>query len=110
MSEFIIAIKKVILLLLLAIVTYFLTFFILVNDHLVTLYMNPAFTSGNSEIQLPVWIVVLASLFIGIILTSIISWLYVSKFEKNIEEMVKENQVLKKKLERVKQDVSKCVK
>jgi hypothetical protein len=45
----------------------------------------------------------------GVFITSVISWLYVSRYEKHVDSLLKENAALKSRLDRVKQDVTKCI-
>ncbi|MFT6071613.1 MAG: hypothetical protein ACJARD_000497 [Alphaproteobacteria bacterium] len=109
MSEIAIAIKRIIIFLLLACIAYFLMFFILVNDHSVTIYFSPMFYLGNFDVKLAVWLFLIYAVLFGVVITSIISWLYVSKQEAYYEILIKENAELKNRLDRVKNDVSKCV-
>jgi hypothetical protein len=93
---------------------FFTTYFILANDHIVTVYFNPIhfnaeFYGTSSEFILPVWKLSVIAFLFGSCVMYVICQIKFYKQSTHIENLAKENAGLKNKFEKVKTDVSKCV-
>jgi len=114
MNEITFAFKCVMIFLFGASLIFFMTYFILANDHIVTLYLNPVyfntdFYENKSGFLMPVWQFALLSFLIGGGLVYCVCQIRFYRQNIVIEKLSKENTVLKSKFEKVKTDVVKCV-
>ena len=114
MSEIIFAFKCIIAVIFILFFIFFATYFILANDHIVTVYLNPIhfspeFYGINSEFILPVWKLSAIAFFLGSLVMYVICQIKFYKQSTQIENLAKENTGLKNKFDKVKTDVSKCV-
>jgi ABC-type phosphate transport system permease subunit len=114
MSDIIFALKCIIMVIVFVFLAFFATYFVLANDHIVTIYINPIYfnmgsTHFSPEFELPVWQLGLIAFIVGGLIMSLISSITSSKQKAMIEDLTKENANLKSKFDKVKTDISKCV-
>ncbi len=114
MSEIYFIIKCILYTVLFLFLSFFITYFILANDHVVTVYINPIYFSpefyGSSpEFVLPVWQLAFSAFALGMVVMGIFLKFSMMKQNGIIDSLTKENSGLKGKFDKVKTDISKCV-
>lgn len=114
MSEIYFIIKCILYAVLFLFISFFVTYFILANDHVVTVYINPIYFSpefygSNPECVLPVWQLAFIAFALGVGVMGIFFRLSIMKHNSVIDSLTKQNSGLKNKFDKVKTDISKCV-
>lgn len=114
MSEIFFIVKCVFYAALFIFFAFFATYFILANDHTVTVYINPIYFSADfygtsPEFVLPVWKLGFIAFLVGFLVMGMIFRMSIVKQKAISESLSKENSNLKSKFDKVKTDISKCV-
>jgi hypothetical protein len=114
MSEIYFIIKCIVYAVFFIFLSFFITYFILANDHVVTVYINPIYFSpefygGSPEFVLAVWQLVFIAFSFGCLVMGIFLKFSMMKQNSIIDSLTKQNSGLKGKFDKVKTDISKCV-